>query len=87
MSFQENQIPLTSRLTLMMTGMFSAQQGIDYERLYKCLVAAHDMTVCVCVVGGGGEGEVIILDIITPQPKAEKRPTSLCFVVVAFLTV
>ena len=52
MSFQENQIPLTSRLTLMMTGMFSAQQGIDYERLYKCLVAAHDMTGA-CVWWGG----------------------------------
>ena len=41
---QESQVTLTSRLAQMMTDIFGGQQGIDYERLYKCLVSAHNMT-------------------------------------------
>ncbi|KAL8624284.1 hypothetical protein ACOMHN_034007 [Nucella lapillus] len=40
----ENQVNLTSRLNQRLSDLFGTQQGVDYERLYKCLVSAHNLT-------------------------------------------
>ncbi|XP_070177890.1 uncharacterized protein [Littorina saxatilis] len=44
LAFQENHVSLTSRLNQLIVEMFGDHQGIDYERLYKCLVSAHNLT-------------------------------------------
>ncbi|XP_076458557.1 77 kDa echinoderm microtubule-associated protein-like [Babylonia areolata] len=43
-AFQENQVNLTSRLNQRLSDLFGTPQGVDYERLYKCLVTAHNLT-------------------------------------------
>ncbi|XP_048236766.1 echinoderm microtubule-associated protein-like 2 isoform X1 [Haliotis rufescens] len=41
LAFTENQIKFSHRLLQMMTEIYEDHGGVDYERLYKCLMAAH----------------------------------------------
>ncbi|XP_025084154.1 echinoderm microtubule-associated protein-like 2 isoform X3 [Pomacea canaliculata] len=42
--FQDNQIVLTPRLHQMINDLFADSHGIDYEKLYRCFLSAHDLT-------------------------------------------